>query len=201
MSELDPARNGCITASRISEMQAQGKGITRHRYACQLAAERMTGRPHRSSFNSAAMQHGNEFEEFAGQKYELRNGVLIEGTGKEFIKHPYIPFCGASPDRFVGEDGLVEIKNPETHTFFRYWQTGEIPADYRWQMLMQLACTQRKWCDWVAHDPDMPDEFSFIQVRFEPTRSEISDLERDLRFFNAEIDQIILSIKEKRKEP
>ena len=199
MSHLDPARIGCITASRIADMMAGGKGITRARYAAQLAAERMTGKPHRFNFTTAALDHGTEFEPIARMKYELRNGVMVEGTGKEFVRHPFIKMVGCSPDGLVGSDGMVEIKNPETHTFIRYLQTGEIPQIYRWQMLMQLACTRRKWNDWVAHDPDLPEEDGYLQVRFEPAASEIADLEREIRFFDAEIEQLIKSIKEKRK--
>ena len=199
MSDLDPARIGCITASRIADMMAGGKGITRARYAAQLAAERMTGKPHRFNFTTAALDHGTEFEPIARMKYELRNGVMVEGTGKEFVRHPFIKMVGCSPDGLVGSDGMVEIKNPETHTFIRYLQTGEIPQIYRWQMLMQLACTRRKWNDWVAHDPDLPEEDGYLQVRFEPAASEIADLEREIRFFDAEIEQLIKSIKEKRK--
>ena len=198
MSDLAPERIGCISASRIADMMAGGKGLTRARYAAQLAAERMTGMPHRLNFTTSAMDHGTEFEPVARMKYELRNGVMVEGTGKEFIRHPFIKMAGCSPDGLVGSDGMVEIKNPETHTFIRYLQTGEIPQIYRWQMLMQLACTRRKWNDWVAHDPDLPEEYGYLQVRFEPTAKEITDLEREIRMFDAEIDHIILSIKEKR---
>jgi len=199
MSELSPDRVGCITASRIADMMAGGKGLTRARYAAQLASERMTGKPHRFNFTTSAMSHGVEFEPAARIKYELKNGVMVEGTGKEFVRHPFIKMAGCSPDGLVDSDGLVEIKNPETHTFFKYWITGEIPQDYRWQMLMQLACTRRKWVDWVAHDPDLPEEYGYLQVRFEPAAHEISDLEREIRFFDAEIEQLIKSIKEKRK--
>lgn len=199
MSELSPDRVGCITASRIDDMMAGGKGITRARYAAQLAAERMTGMPHRFNFITSAMEHGVEFEPVARMKYEIRNGVMVAGTGKEFILHPFIENFGCSPDGLVDDDGMVEIKNPETHTFIQYAVNESIPDNYRWQMLAQLTCTRRKWNDWVAHDPDLPEEDGYLQIRFAPTSEQITNLEREVRFFNAEIDQIIKSIKEKRK--
>jgi len=180
-------------------MMAGGKGLTRTRYAAQLAAERMTGKPHRANFSSYAIRHGNEFEEMGRAKYQWRNFVSVAGNGKDWVPHPFIQFSGCSPDGLVDDDGLVEIKNPETHTFIAYLQSGEIPKDYQWQMLWQLACTRRKWCDWVAHDPDLPEDCGYIEARFSPSSSEIADIEREVRFFNAEVDQIILSIKEKRK--
>lgn len=199
INELSVLRIGCISASRISDMLSGGKGITRERYAAQLAAERMTGRPHRANVSTSATRHGHEFEPMARMKYELKHMVMVSGTGSEWVPHPFIQNAGCSPDGMVDEDGLTEFKNPETHTFFRYLATGEIPKDYKAQMLWQLACTRRKWCDWVAHDPDMPDEYGYIEVRFEPAASEIADLEREVRFFNAEIEDLILLIKEKRK--
>ncbi|MFA6315636.1 MAG: YqaJ viral recombinase family protein [Candidatus Paceibacterota bacterium] len=196
LNELSPLRIGCVSASRIADMMAKGKGVSRAKYSAQLAAERLSGRPHRANFTGAAMDHGNEYEDMAGTKYAFRNMVTLTGTGKDWIPHPFIEFAGCSPDRFVDDDGLLEIKNPETHTLFRYFETVEIPQDYKWQMTWQLACTRRKWCDWVAHDPDLPDEDGYLEVRFEPSSKDIADLEREVRFFNAEVDHLIqLAIK------
>lgn len=197
-NDLSPLRIGCVSASRIADMMAGGKGITRARYASQLAAERLTGKPHRANFTSAAMLHGNEFEDVARTKYEMRNLVEVIGTGSEWVPHPFIKNAGCSPDGLVETDGLVEIKNPETHTFINYLQTGDIPQDYQWQMLWQLACTRRKWCDWIAHDPDLPEQDGYIEVRYESTAQQIADLEREVRFFNAEVDFIVSSIIDRR---
>lgn len=193
-------RCGKITASRISEMLASGKGVTRANYAAELAASRMTGKPHRSAFSSASMDHGNEFEAIARIQYELRNGVMVVGTGKEFTQHPYIHSSGCSCDGEVGEDGLVEIKAPNTKTFVDYVLSGEIPSKYRWQMLWQLCVTRRKWCDFVAYDPDFPGEDSYLQIRFTPTEQEIKDLELEVIKFDLEVEQLIQSIISKRKK-
>ena len=196
--DLAPERIGCITASRIKDMLAEGKGISRAKYAAQLAAERMTGKAHRSAFSSAALDHGIEFESVAQVKYELRNGVMVEGTGKEFVQHPHIKNSGASPDRLVNEDGLTEIKCPDTHTFIGYRLSGEIPRVYRPQMTWQCACTGRKWCDFVAYDPDLPEEDGYLQIRFTPTEKEISDMEFEVIKFNLEIEELIKQIIAKR---
>ena len=199
MSELDPQRVGKITASRIADMMAGGKGITRAKYAAELAAARMTGKPHRNTFSSSSMEHGNEFEPFARIQYELRNGVMVQGTGKEFICHPFVPNSGASPDGLVDDIGMVEFKCPETHTFLEYKLSGEVPKKYQYQMLWQLACSRRQWADFVAYDPDLPEEDGYFQVRFEPSAKEISELEREVRLFDAEVNQLIETIKSKRK--
>ena len=190
-------RCGCITASRIVDIMAGGKGLTRAKYAAQLAAERMTGKPSRAMFKSASMQHGNDTEPFARMQYEMRNGVLA--IESDFIYHPYIKLSGMSPDGLVNGDGLVEFKCPDTRTFIEYLLSGEIPRGYQLQMLWQLCVSGREWCDFVAYDPDLPDEDGYIQIRYQPTQKERADLEDEVRNFSAEVDALVQSIIAKRK--
>lgn len=201
MSDLDPARIGCITASRIAGMLAKGKGVTRGNYAAELAASRLTGKPHRDSFTSASMEHGNGFEAMARMQYELLNGVMVEGTGKEFILHPFVERSGASPDGLVGDDGIFEAKCPNTMTFLEYKLSGEIPTKYKLQMLWQIACTRRKWADFVSYDPDLPEDDGFFQVRYAPSQKDITDLEYEVRAFDAEVNLLvekIIALREKK---
>lgn len=196
--EIAAARVGNITASRIKDMLAEGKGVTRAKYAAQLAAERMTGKPHRSAFTSASIDHGNEMEAHARMRYEIRNGVMVMES--DFVPHPQIVRCGATPDGTIGDDGLIEIKCPESHTFVDYIMSGEIPRAYRLQMLWQIACTKRRWCDFVAFDPDLPDEDNFLQIRFIPTPEEIKTLEFEVIKFDLEVEAVIKEIISKRKK-
>ena len=190
-------RCGCITASRIADMLAGGKGLTRAKYAAQLAAERMTGKPSRAMFKSAAMHHGTDTEPFARMQYEMRNGVFV--IESDFINHPYIPFSGMSPDGLVNDDGMVEFKCPDTHTFVEYLLSGDIPKNYQQQMMWQLCVSGREWCDFVAYDPDLPEEDGYIQIRYCPTQKEKTELESEVRKFSAEVDALIKSIKLRRK--
>lgn len=172
-------------------MLAKGKGVTRGNYAAELAASRLTGNPHRDSFITASMEHGNEFEAMARIQYELRNGVMVEGTGKEFTPHPFVLRSGASLDGTVDDDGIVEFKCPNTATFIDFALTKVIPEKYRWQMLWQLAVTRRQWADLCFYDPDLPDEDNFVQVRYVPTAKEICDLEQEVRMFDAEVNLLV----------
>lgn len=194
--ELEAARIGNITASRIADMMAAGKGVTRAKYAAQLAAERMTGKPHRSAFSSASIDHGNETEATARIQYELRNGVMV--IESDFVPHPQIARSGASPDGLVGDDGLVEFKCPDTHTFIEYKLKGDIPSKYRWQMLWQCACTGRKWADYSPYDPDLLEQDAWVQIRFTPTEKEIKDLEYEVIKFDLEVKALIAAIVAKR---
>lgn len=196
MSDLPQERIGNITASRIKDVLAEGKGISRAKYAAELASSRMTVKPHRNNFSSDAMDHGNEFEIVAATQYELRNGVMLEGDGKVYVPHPQIKRAGCCPDRFVNDDGLVEIKCPDSHTFIGYLLSGEIPRQYRLQMTFQLSVTRRTWCDFVAFDPDMPEENGYLQIRFIPTKEEIEKMEFEVIKFDLEVEELINKIKE-----
>lgn len=115
-AEWHQQRLGKVTASRISDMLARTKtgwGAGRANYLSELVIERLTGQP-TESYKSAAMQWGTDQEPDARAAYEFRNDATIEQTG--FVDHPVIPMSGASPDGFVGTDGLVEIKCPLTAT-------------------------------------------------------------------------------------
>lgn len=141
-----------------------------------ILAERMTGQ-HADHFINRSMQWGIENEDLAAQAYEVETGNVVTGTGKDFIPHEKIKWLGASPDRFVGKDGLVEIKCPETATHLYRLKTHEIPLQYQIQMQVQLACTGRKWVDFVDFDPRI-DERRFGAARlwiqrYEPTHEEI----------------------------
>lgn len=189
INELSPERIGCITASRIADVMAGGKGLTRAAYAAELAMERYSGIPCGNDFSSAAMDHGNAHEAEARMQYELRNGVMVEGNGKSFIPHPFIPRSGCSPDGMIGDDGLVEIKCPQPRTFIEYYLEREIPTKYRWQMLWQVCCTRRSWNDFVPYHPNVPD--LALQIRLTPTSQEITDLERNVRMFDAEVQLLV----------
>ena len=63
------------------------------------------------------------------------------------MPHPSIAMSGASPDGLVGSDGLVEFKCPNTATHINTLLGGTVPQKYVLQMLWQMECTGRQWCD------------------------------------------------------
>lgn len=58
--------------------------------------------------------------------------------------HPSCPFLAASPDQLVGAEGLLEVKCP------RHGPHQRVPAHYLAQVVGQLQCTSRKWCDFIS---------------------------------------------------
>lgn len=155
------ARLGRVTASKISDVMSKGRGnapsATRANYMAQLVAERLTGEA-AESYTNAAMQHGTETEPQARAQYTMRTGNVVQEVG--FIPHPDGIHAGASPDGLVGDDGLVEIKCPNTATHIATLRGASIDRKYLLQMQWQMICTGRAWCDFVSYDPRMPHELA-----------------------------------------
>lgn len=153
------SRRGKVTASRIADVMSKGRGsapsVTRQKYLVQIALERLTGCV-ANGYTNAAMQWGTDNEPMARDQYAFIKGVEVEQVG--FVDHPSIAMSGASPDGLVGNDGLLEIKAPESHTHWGTLRGDPIASRYIDQMQWQMEVTGRTWCDFVSFDPRFPPE-------------------------------------------
>jgi putative phage-type endonuclease len=193
--EWHAQRLGKVTASRIADMLAKTKsgwGASRANYAAELVCERLTG-ARTEGYTNAAMLFGTENEPLARAAYEFRYDCTVDLAG--FVDHPRVEMSGASPDGLIGDDGLLEIKVPNTATHIATLLGGTIPEKYELQMGWQLACTQRKWCDFVSFDPRLPEELRLFVRRFEPAPGLIQMLEREVETFLAEVDDTIKRLR------
>lgn len=186
-------RLGKVTASRIKDVMAtikSGESASVRNYRAQLVAERLTGTI-QESYTNSAMQWGIDNEPLARALYEIRTGMDVEQTG--FIDHPHINMTGASPDGFAG-DGLVEIKCPSTATHIDYLTSGVPPSEYKYQMLWQMECTGKKWCDFVSYDPRMPEELSLFVVRYEIDNEELDRIRQVVIKFLDGVDEMLSNL-------
>ena len=184
-------RAGKVTASRITDVLAtvkNGEAAARRNYRAQLVCEILTGLPG-ENYVSKEMQWGIDTEPFARAAYELQYDVTVDQVG--FATHPEIERCGASPDGLVGAEGLVEIKCPATSTHLEYLLSGTVPLDYQPQMLTAMACTGRKWCDFVSYDPRLPQHLQLFVRRFYRDEERIAEIEARVRQFLAEVDEVL----------
>lgn len=195
------ARLGKVTASRVADVVARtksGYAATRANYMAFLVCERLTGQ-RGVSFQSAAMVHGMETEPAARAAYEARTGDFVVEVG--FVVHPVITMSGASPDGLVGDDGLIEIKCPNTSTHIDILLEGNIPSQYITQMQWQMACTGRQWCDFVSYDPRLPENMQLFVKRVMRYDWQISMLETEVNLFLAELNETIITLTNKYGEP
>ncbi|MDB5606677.1 MAG: hypothetical protein JWP25_3577 [Bradyrhizobium sp.] len=187
-AEWHAIRLGKVTASRIADVVARTKtgwGASRANYMAELIAERLTGTP-AETYSNAIMQRGNEIEPDARAAYEFLTDAEIEQIG--FVPHPKIVATGASPDGLIGDDGLVEIKCPNTATHIETLLGGTVPNKYVVQIFWQMACTGRKWCDFVSFDPRLPESMRLFVRRLHRNDTEIARLEGLVVEFIGELD-------------
>jgi putative phage-type endonuclease len=177
-------RVGMVTASRVCDVTTKLKSgkysAAREKYLMDVICERLTGRA-QDHFCTPAMERGIETEPRARAAYEIATGLDVEDGG--FWIHDQIEWFGASPDGLVGPDGLFEAKCPTTAQHLCYLEEGVVPTDYRPQMLAQMSCTGRKWCDFVSFDDRLPSSLQLFIVRFEPKPEEITEIETEIRLF------------------
>ena len=184
------ARCGKVTASRVADVIAKtktGYSASRANYLADLVVERLTGKP-AATFSNAAMEWGVEQEPAARAAYSAKTGILVEEVG--FIDHPTVAMSGASPDGFA-EEGLVEIKCPNTSTMLEWILDGKVPSKHIPQLQWQMACTGRPFCDFASYDPRLPERLQLLVVRVPRDDEYIAMLETEVTKFLAELDDKI----------
>ena len=156
-------RIGRITGSRIADVcsylsrnsgdkkvgDPSGK---RDDYRLELIFERLCGRA-KDHYNSPSMQRGSDLENDARLFYEGVVRQMCEPVN--FVLHPRYDFTGASPDALVGAEGVLEVKCLLPWNHLKYAIAQEAPEEYLPQVAWELACTGRKWVDFVLYCPDI----------------------------------------------
>lgn len=193
--EWKALRCGKVTASRVADIVRRtktGYSTSRANYMAELIAERLTDIP-AESYKSAAMQWGTDNEASARVAYQLIRDCDVEAVG--FVAHPTFQMAGASPDGFVGDDGLVEFKCPLTATHLDTLLGQGIDKDYITQVQWQMACTGRQWCDWVSFDPRMPATMQLHIQRVPRADAQIAELEKEVAAFLVELEAKLTELR------
>ena len=187
--EYDRLRLGIPTSSNFHKViTPQGKPSKQWReYACVLIAERIL--QHKIEFfNSPAMERGLIVEAEAADWYEFDQDVTVQRIGLiTDDKHT----MGCSPDRLIGDDGLLEIKAPLPQTQVEYWISGELGERFRPQLQGQLYVSQRSWVDILCWHDVLPK----LVVRVEPDEKFMAALDHELQIFNSFIERVMEKIR------
>ena len=94
-------------------------------------------------------------------------------------------------------DWLIKCK--ETHNHFETILKDEIDSDHEKQMLWQMACTGRKWCDYVCFDDRAPEGLQLYVKRLHRDDKRIETMEAEVIKFLAELDVLENKLKAKAK--
>lgn len=158
-----------LTPTGKASEQAEG-------YMYDLLAELMLGPLEAPKF--PWMERGNDLEADAVAWYGFQRDVELRVIG----------FCttddgliGASPDRLVGEEGLLECKcpSPGVHLSYFLHPARGVDKKYKPQIQGQLYVTGRKWVDIVSYHPELPG----VIVRVERDEEYIAKLDAGLKMF------------------
>lgn len=194
-------RRGIPTASRFSTIMASGKdgedSITRQKLLYRLAGEIISGETD-ETFRNEAMDRGIAMEPLIRDGYQ--KGTFFPLSQPGFVKRTaHDPLAteplivGCSPDSFVGDDGVLEIKSMAPHLLIPVLLKGAggLPARHRAQCLGSLWVTGRQWCDLVIGYAGMP------SAKFRIMRDEASILEirRAVEVFAYDLRQLVTQIR------
>jgi putative phage-type endonuclease len=106
-----------------------------------------------------ATSWGTIHEEEAREAFQYALGVDVAPA--TFVVHPTLEWLGASPDGYVWDDALLEIKCPfglRDHAAPVPFKTVEDQPHYHAQMQIQMFVTGRKRClfwQWTPHDTNL----------------------------------------------
>ena len=183
------ARVGSLGASKIGLALARLKRsgertATALDFMVELAAERLTGVPAK---RVNPMYWGAEHEDEARASYAFLTNLPVVKIG--LIAHPTIANAHASPDSLVGDDGGLELKCPTSATHLRTLLDDEVPEDHLPQIHWALACSGRKWWDFVSYDPRFPDGLQFFQKRVMRDEAEIARMEGEAIAWLGELEE------------
>ncbi len=189
-------RLGKITASRVKDVLTKGRGTspskTAESYMMELIAETLTGNS-KPFFENDAMRWGTETEPQARAMYEVNNDfVAVKEVA--FVEHN--DQIGISPDGLVGDDGLLEIKCPNTTTQLKRALSDDYSSDYKAQIQMQLWVTEREWCDFVSFDPRLECAAGYLQQRVYRNEEYIEDMKIKVYAFVERMNELINQLKE-----
>ncbi len=193
-TEWHNMRLGKITASRIKDVMTNGRGgnpsKTSESYMMELIAERLTGES-KPFFENDAMKWGTETEPQARAMFELNTELEVEEVA--FIEHS--DFIGMSPDGLIGDNGLLEIKCPNTSTQIKRALSDDYSADYKAQIQMQLWVSEREYCHFLSFDPRLDCEAGYLQQRVERDEKYIEEMKEKTNTFIVKMNEIITKLK------
>jgi putative phage-type endonuclease len=178
-------RKGKVTASAIGAIMGVNP------YQSRADVMRTMVRDHfgaeREFTGNAATQYGHDHEETAISDYEVDTGNTVTECG--FIVHHEFDWLGASPDGFIGTDGLIEIKCPY-HAKKPY--TLAEKEYYKLQVYLQLVVTERDYCDFYVW---LPKEQHLETVYYEDAKKWFDGGIDDIKAFYDEYQAIIADEK------
>jgi predicted phage-related endonuclease len=183
------ARMGIPTASAFNKLLTPARlQPAKSDYAFELAVQIICGVNPDPWLGNNATEHGHDSEDAAAKLYEVESGTIVKKVG--FVTDDENTY-GCSPDRLVGESGLLEIKSLKAEKILAIWwehqQTGKFPSEYFLQCQGQMMITGREWCDLCLYHPSL----GIKTIRTTPDLEVFEKLQEQIRAVSALRDSIV----------
>lgn len=167
---------------------------TTRSYLVKKVSEVLTGTS--KEFSTASLQWGSAMEDEARKMYELERMVKVEQIG--FAMLDSNPIIGGSPDGLVNDDGIIEVKCPDSDTFTGYLLGDSIIRPYMAQIQGNLWILNRFWCDFIVYDPrvikeDLRMKILRVERDDEYIKKMVEAIDRALIYYKAMLEQLGLS--------
>lgn len=151
-------------------------------------AEILTGTVKQDSY-AFPLVRGTELEPEAVAYFEKQTKLTCEKVG--FV--PFGDYAGGSPDRYVGDNEILEVKCPwaiekqiDYLELTDQWDLKRYSAEYYWQCMANLFFTQRDLCHFITYDPRYPEPYRMTHITIKP----------DLQAYDLLAKKIEIAVKE-----
>jgi hypothetical protein len=183
------ARLGIPTASEFHKIFMKGvkkgeESKVRRRYMLDLVGERLTGQP-RETYGGGHLKRGKEMEAEAADHYAFLTDTEPQTVG--FIRNGE---AGCSPDRLVGNNGMVQFKTMLAPLLLDLHLEG-YKNDHECQQLGELWIAEREWNDLYIYWPGIKP----FRHRVYRDEVKIKSLELGLEMFRNEMYELMQQLE------
>lgn len=179
-------RKGLATASEFATVMAKGKdggaSVTRKKYLYKLAGEIISGEPASDGYANGNMERGKIMEEEAADFYGFTRDVELVRVG--FMRNGS---KGASPDRLIGKNGLLQVKTSLPHILIELLLKDQFPIEHMAQCQGELWVSEREWLDLIVYWPNVPK----LVKRITRDDKYIATMSAAVDLFNSELADVV----------
>ena len=163
-------------------------------YAYRVAVEQIYGQTTEDTYVTWEMRRGTDLEPLARIAYETVTGNLAEESGIVATDDELFAY---STDGLVDEDGLIEIKSPNSaRKIVEMWTTKDL-SEYVHQLQGGLWLTGRKWLDFIMYAPQLESVGKDLFIkRIERDEEFIATMEQQLWDFAKRVHSHVAMLKE-----
>jgi hypothetical protein len=190
------AKLGKFSASGAADLLMKNTNEGYKNLIKRIVEERITGEPIEGRWGGNKFtERGHDLEPVAIERFELSTFTKVNRVGLVEMNE----WVCCSPDGLVGEDGLIQVKNPIFSTQYDYLFNADgnlaemtiPPSNYNKQMQFELMVTERKYNIFYSVHPKL----SEIKIKLYRDESLIKEIQDKLAIAINEVQKRIEQIR------